>query len=547
MLQAYEHMKPEGYILSASFFHRIKNLSLEGNRACLQNMLHGIEKESLRVTPTLRLSQQPHPQGLGSALTHPYITTDYSEALLEFVTPVYNNPDDALHMLTELHCETLHKMPNGEFIWNTSMPAVLEGDAHIPVANYGTSNTGYMKHVYRLGLSHRYGKAMQTIAGIHYNVSLPETFWGIIRQADEGIDGYGSALSAQDYQSACYFAMIRNFRRYAWLLSYLFGASPAVDSSFLTGNTRHGLEQLDEDTWYAPWATSLRMSDLGYTSDAQTSLHICYNTLDEYTESLWRAIHTPYPAYEKVGVKDSDGNYLQLNTNLLQIENEYYSIVRPKRVIRSGEKPIMALKERGVEYIEVRCLDINPLLPLGIDGAQSRFLDIFLLYCALQESPDITPLEYQAIAQNFDRSVREGRRPGLELIDGANTRTLVAWGQELCEQLQPVADLLDQEHGTSLYSAALKQEQAKLADVSLTPSAIILAKLQAGESFREFSANCSRQHSAQLKNTSMDANRQAYFDEVAATSLRTQALKERSDTMDFSTFLQDYFSSEERV
>ncbi len=543
VLQAYEHMKPEGYILSARFFHRIQKLSLEGNRACLQNILHGIEKESLRVTPALRLSQQPHPKGLGSALTHPYITTDYSEALLEFVTPVFSNPDDALHMLTELHRETLHKMPDGEFIWNTSMPAVLEGDDQIPVANYGTSNTGYMKYVYRLGLSHRYGKAMQTIAGIHYNVSLPENFWAIIRQADEGIDGYSSALSAQDYQSASYFGMIRNFRRYAWLLSYLFGASPAVDNSFLTGNTRHGLERLDDDSWYAPWATSLRMSDLGYTSDAQSSLHICYNTLDEYTEGLWSATHTPYPAYEKVGVKDSDGNYLQLNTNLLQIENEYYSIVRPKRVIRSGEKPIMALKERGVEYIEVRCLDINPLLPLGIDSSQSRFLDIFLLFCALQESPDIDQLEYQAIAQNFDHSVREGRRPNLELIDGANTRTLVAWGQELCELLLPIADLLDQEHGTSLYREALQREQAKLADVSLTPSAMILAELKAGQSFRSFSANHSQQHCRELRNTAMDASRQAYFEDVAVTSLRDQALKESSDSMDFSTFLHDYFSN----
>lgn len=538
--------------MSAKFLSRLQHLSLEDNSPCLQNILHGLEKEGLRITDDLYLSQQPHPKALGSSLTHPYITTDYSEALLEFVTPVYRNSTDAIDMLAELHSEALKKMPAGEFIWGASMPAILQGDDYIPVATFGSSNIGQMKHVYRQGLSHRYGKSMQTIAGIHYNFSLPARFWEIIRAADLAQDSQQAladdqTLSAQDYQSNSYFALIRNFRRYAWLLSYLFGASPAVDVTFLKGNNKHGLERLDEETWYLPWATSLRMSDLGYTSDAQASLNICYNSVDEYIVSLWNAIHTPYPAYEKIGVKDANGQYRQLNDSLLQIENEYYSTIRPKRVVNSGEKPVVALKERGVEYVEVRSLDVNPLLPLGIDDVQARLMDIFLLFCALQDSPNIDADECEAICHNFDLSVREGRRPGLELIDGSKARKLDEWGLAIFEQLLPIAALLDKVSDTVLYQETLSHEQKKLTNVKLTPSFMILDQLQTGKSFRQFVAEQSKRHCAILKNQQPSEERQVYFDRLAEQSLLDQALKESSDMVDFSTYLQNYFNAQEIV
>ena len=525
--------------MSARFSHRLQVLSEGDNRACLNQIQHGIEKEGLRVTPELHLSQVQHPRPLGAALTHPYITTDYSEALLEFITPVYLHPEDALCFLSELHTEALAGMPEGETIWATSMPAVLEGDGKIPVGWYGTSNTGYMKHVYRQGLAHRYGKAMQTIAGIHYNFSLSQSFWSLMQEADGHTD-----LPAQDYQSKSYFALIRNFRRYSWLLSYLFGASPAIDKSFLDNIDDHDLEELDEHTLYLPWATSLRMSDLGYTSDAQSSLPICYNTLDNYIESLWQAIHTPYAPYEKIGT-GPNGERLQLNSNLLQIENEYYSTIRPKRVTKSGEKPVVALKERGVEYIEVRSLDINPLLPLGIDASQSRFVDVFLVYCALQDSPDIETAECDAITSNFTLTVRQGRKPGLALLDGEKERTLTEWASELMELMAPIAGLLDNANNTNLYTASLQSEREKLNDVSQTPSAIILNRLKSGFSFREFSDNQSRKHAAYFRQQTVQGERKAYFTELAARSFEDQARKEAADTVDFDTFLHEYFASEE--
>ena len=296
-----------------------------------------------------------------------------------------------------------------------------------------------MKHVYREGLAHRYGKAMQTIAGIHYNFSLPEELWAVLHEES----GSNQGVSLQDFQSESYMSLIRNFRRYSWLLMYLFGASPAISKSFFT-HSGHSpdLGQLDDDTLFMPWATSLRMSDLGYTNNAQSSLNICYNTLDEYISSLSEAIRTPYEPYEQIGVKKGE-RYLQLNTNLLQIENEYYSNIRPKRIARRGGKPLTALSKQGIEYIEVRCLDINPFEPLGLKAADAHFLDVFLVYCVFRESPTIEAQECARVTENFRITVNEGRKPGLTLMSEEGAVNLSDWGQKLLDEMLLVAELLD--------------------------------------------------------------------------------------------------------
>jgi glutamate--cysteine ligase len=363
--------------LSDLLSHRLALLAEHSNLPLLSQCLHGIERECLRVDGQGKLALTPHPRALGSALTHPKITTDYSEALLEFITGTETDPERTLAELDAIHRYTYSKLGD-EFLWSPSMPGHLPDESQIPIAEYGSSNIGRLKYVYRQGLALRYGKTMQCIAGIHYNFSLPEALWSVL-QADEGDD-----RPQQDYQSWRYIALIRNFRRYSWLLMYLFGASPALDASFMRGRS-HQLEQLDEDTLYLPWATSLRMSDLGYQSNAQAGLTPCYDDLPSYTSSLHQAVSTPYPEYAALGIKDANGNWQQLNTNVLQIENEYYSNIRPKRVTASGERPLHALRARGIQYIEVRCLDINPFLPLGIDVTEARFLDAFLLFCAWRQ------------------------------------------------------------------------------------------------------------------------------------------------------------------
>jgi glutamate--cysteine ligase len=327
----------------------------------LLGIRRGIEKESLRAAADGTLAVTPHPAALGSALTHPHITTDYSESQLELITAVHATPETCLEELLRIHQFTVRALGD-EMLWVSSMPCRLPADETIPIGRYGASNVGRAKSVYRMGLAYRYGRRMQTISGIHYNWSMP---------------GVGSDE---------YFALIRNFRRHAFLLLYLFGASPAVCSSFLDGR-QHDLRTLADGTMGMPHATSLRMGRLGYQSDAQASLAVSYNSLDGYAASLHDALTRPYPAYEAVGILGPGGEYNQLATSLLQIENEFYGTIRPKRVIFPGERPLHALRERGVEYVEVRLLDLDPFVPVGIKAQTLRFLDVFLLHCLLADSP----------------------------------------------------------------------------------------------------------------------------------------------------------------
>ncbi|HCW90775.1 MAG TPA: glutamate--cysteine ligase, partial [Marinobacter sp.] len=263
-----------------------------------EGFLKGVEKEGLRVDTNGFIAQTPHPEALGSTLTHPRITTDYSEALLELITPVCRSTGEMMASLRQIH-QFVQQNLGDEVFWAASMPCELDGDESIPIAEYGTSNIGKLKHVYRQGLAVRYGRMMQSIAGVHYNLSLPDSFWRFWQEALDNRD------SLQDFKSDQYFWLIRNFRRRSWLLMLLFGASPALDASFVEG-MEHNLDRFAPDTWYGRNATSLRMGDLGYHNNAQASLDICFNELSTYTATLDRAIHTNWPPYAKIGTRRGD-------------------------------------------------------------------------------------------------------------------------------------------------------------------------------------------------------------------------------------------------
>lgn len=521
--------------MSPAFSDTLDLFYTTAGREALRGCRHGIEKESLRTTPDGTLVHTPHPVALGSALTHPSITTDYSEALIELITPVNTSLKGLFDSLDMTH-RFVYAQLGDELLWTESMPCRLPADADIPIAWYGTSNVGMLKNVYRRGLAIRYGKAMQCIAGIHYNFSLPSQLWATLQQRA------GDQRSAQDYQSDRYMAMIRNFRRYAWLLMYLFGASPAVCATFLQGRD-HKLQKLGDNTLYLPYATSLRMSDLGYNNNAQSGLNVCYNTLDSYIHSMQEAIGLPFAAYDRMGTHDSNGQWQQLNTNLLQIENEFYSPIRPKRVTHSGEKPVHALASRGVEYIEVRCMDIDPFVPMGVEPATARFLDSFLLYCALQESPPLTEEGCTETGENFALAVKRGREPGLQLSDSGVSRELTAWGEELLERIGECATLLDGVHQSEAYGESLAAQRAKLVDPALTPSARVLEAIAGhGNSFFRFALEQSKAHQAYFAARPLDEETLAAYQAEAAASLADQAAIEAADTVDFDSFVASYLS-----
>ncbi len=523
--------------MSDTYSRRLALLSQPEALAQLKHCLHGIERESLRVERNGRLAMTPHPKTLGSALTHSSITTDYSEALLEFITEPHSDSTQTLAELEEIHRFTVTNLDQ-EVLWSPSMPGHLPKEEQIPIGQYGKSNIGQLKYVYRKGLAVRYGKTMQCIAGIHYNFSLPDSIWTLLRAAEN------DQRSEKDYQSARYIGLIRNFRRYSWLLMYLFGASPALDISFLRGR-EHQLESFDEDTLYLPYATSLRMSDLGYQSNAQAGLTPCYNDLNSYTDSLRRAVSTPYPDYEKIGCKQGD-EWLQINTNILQIENEYYSTMRPKRITLDGERPVEALIARGVQYVEARCIDINPFLPLGIDLPQARFLDTFLLFCALQDSPLLSTQECPAATENFLAVVKQGRKPNLQLQRNGESVSMQEWGQDLLEQMQASAQLLDSSYASTEHVEALRKQVEKIHNPDLTPSAQVLASMREQQcSFSQFALKQSLQHAQALSSPALEANITAHYQALAEQSHQAQQTIEQQDTCSFDEYMADYLANVE--
>lgn len=497
----------------------------------------GLEKESLRVDTQGILAQTPHPATLGSALTHPSITTDFSEAQLEFVTPVSQDIDSLTNFLTETHHFTYQNIAN-EKLWASSMPCIINDDTPIPIARFGHSNIAKMKEVYRKGLGHRYGKLMQTISGIHYNFSLPSEFWPYYL-------GFSAANAPQDTAlrdaiSAEYLKLIRNFHRSSWLILYLFGASPAVCKTFLK-DREHSLEQYAGNSFYAPYGTSLRMSNLGYSNDAQSSIKACYNRLDSFTQSLLAAMRQPYAEYQKIGVK-VNGEYRQLNANLLQIENEFYASIRPKRVANSGEKPSEALSARGIEYIEVRSLDLNPYVPIGIDQETIIFLDMYLLYCLFNDSPMLNNADLAENDKNKVDTVMLGRQPNLKLHRDGTAIALKTWASEIIAAMRPIAKILDSIHFTRRYGQVLDSQIACLEDPNQTLSGRILQDMQANySSFYEFAIAKSEAHERFFKHLRLNDSAKANFTALATSSLARQQTLEQADSIDFDSFLDDYF------
>lgn len=522
--------------MSARVEQRLARLHNSGQQEQLNGGLVGLEKESLRVAPDGSIAQTPHPAALGSALTHPWITTDYSEALLEFITPPFRDAHESLRFLRDTQQFVYNKLGD-EFLWATSMPCVVSGEASIPIAQYGSSNAGQMKTVYRRGLGHRYGRMMQVIDGVHYNYSVPEDFWPVYRD----LEGESGAL--QDFISASYFAMIRNLQRFGWLIPYLFGASPAVCTSFL-GALETRMPRFDPHTYYEPFATSLRMGDIGYQNSREDKVGVKadYTSLEAYVDSLTRAIETPHPDYERIGVM-VNGVYEQLSANLLQIENEYYSTIRPKQILDAMEKPGLALRRRGVKYVELRSLDVNAFDPLGVNEEQLRFLEIFLLFCLLEDSPPISAGERREIDANQNAVAHRGRDPNLMLARQGGEVYLRDWARELLTAMAGVAETLEAGQPERGYGASLARQLEVARDPGLTPSARMLREMREnGEGFHQFAKRMSLKHQKYFKSIPKDPAITARFEEQARVSLDTQREMEAAPQPPFGEFLETYFA-----
>jgi glutamate--cysteine ligase len=527
--------------LTLSLHDYIDAFNQEKNFKALASIGRGIEREALRVLPEGKLSQHGHYSQLGAALTHGEITTDYSETLLEFITPVSFSPEEAIAQLQDIQKYTYANI-NGELLWPMSMPCFVNDADEVPLAQYGSSNIGKMKTVYRQGLKNRYGSMMQVIAGIHFNFSFSQDFWQVMQSL------HNDKQVKTDFISDRYFSILRNYKRFCWLIPYLYGSSPALCDSFLQGKTSPlPFKRSAHGSLYLEHATSLRMSDLGYTSSEQSSLKICYNNLHDYVDGVQKAIGLKSEEFADIGLKVND-EYQQLNGNILQIENELYAPIRPKQVMRTGEKPSQALRDRGVEYIEVRALDVNPFTDTGISIEQVHFLDTFLTYCAFINNKEFDCDSQQHHEKNMNEVVLRGRDPELLLSDAnfqgdVTQKSVKTWGNELFDDMAHVATLLDNAYNTTNYSDSIARERAKINDPSLTPSAEILSILvEQDQCLSEYSLTQAANYRQKCVDRDYQFYSEQYFLDAANKSHQRQRDIEANDKLSFDDFLVDYFN-----
>ncbi len=515
---------------------RLDELTTSDFSHAIKNMQRGIERETLRVTPNGKISQSEHPKLLGAALTHPYITMDYSEALLELITPPSNNINETFSQLQDIH-HFVAKHIGEEVLWPMSMPCFIENQDEIPIANFGKSNVGKMKSTYRKGLKNRYGSMMQAISGIHYNFSMPGEFWALYQEK------LGDTNRLTHFQSEQYMKMVRNVKRYVWVITYLFGASPAMCRSFLEGDDEVlPFESLGKGTVYLPHATSLRMSDLGYTNSEQSALDVEYTTLRKYINGLRDAIRTESLDYKKFGIKIGQ-EYQQLNHNILQIENEFYSPVRPKQIAQSGEKPTDALENRGIMYVELRALDVNPFSPYGITKEQMRVNDLFLLFCLFNDQDELSADQQAESEENQDRIVLNGRAEQLDLLFNGESIDRNEWLNSIFEELKVIANWLDQHIGGVQYNVALDSIWKAKDDPSKTLSGQVLAALlNSNQDNGCFGLDLAKEYKQQALSHYPKVFKPSFMMEQTQISLDKQRAIEASDKLSFDDFLANYFS-----
>ena len=518
-----------------TFSPRLDLLIKSGYSALLQAGQKGLEKESLRIDSSGLIARTDHPDSLGSALTHDSITTDYSESLIELITPPFSRSESTLNALAELH-RFVYENIGDEMLLATSIPIGIKGDQSIPIARYGSSNIGRMKHIYRRGLSYRYGRTMQAIAGLHYNYSFNVDLWRALSDLEE----YPG--SVEDYTNDAYFSVVRNVHRYGWILIYLFGCSPAIPRDFFHDRPELAarFDAKYPDTLSLPYATSLRMSDIGYRNDSQNSLEIGFNSLDDYVETLTQAIRQKHDPYSRIGIK-VEGEYRQLSDAILQIENEYYSLVRPKQVAHSGEKPTLALKRRGVRYLELRAMDLQCYEADGIGHEASAFLEVFVVWCLMRNSPPISPQHLAETGANHLKVACCGRSPDASLLKNGEEISLKAFAEEILREMEVIAELLDAARPDSPHQNAIRMQSPKIEDPALTPSAQVLETLKKDRiSFQDFAMDLTRGHADYWRALPLEDTRRTILIQQALESRERQLEIESRDQLDFDEFLKAY-------
>jgi glutamate--cysteine ligase len=322
----------------------------------------------------------------------------------------------------------------------------------------------------------------------------------------------------------------------------LYGSSPLANNSFAKDRD-HDLEELNSDDIYKPYATSLRMGDLGYISEAQDSLNISYNSIEDYCADLKNALETSYPLYKKIGEFNGDER-IQLNDSIIQIENEYYSTIRPKRVCPTGERPLNVLSQEGIDYLELRCIDLNPDSIIGISEEQIYFLDLLILYCFLQDSPSIDNDESNEIFKNHKIVVNAGRSIDQTITSKSSEVLIKDEALRILNDMDEIAKFMDEvivSENENIWLNTLKNQKKTLNNLDSSLSGSLLKNIiDHGMSFQEYGMHVSNLHQNEIKNISPKHTESLI--EASKKSLQDARDIESSQQEDFEDYLKEFLN-----
>src|SRR5690625_846948 len=437
----------------------------------------GIERETHRMNSDGTIALTPQPDAFIDPKIQKYITVDFGENQLEFITKPYEELDS---LFDELDC--IHKYAyqhiNGELMWPFSMPPRLPEEEIIPLAEFPYLEDGLEKEVYRRGLAVRYGKKLQMISGIHYNYSLDDQLIDLLHQE------FAPEQSRQSFVNQLYLKIGRNMLRYRWLLVYLYGAAPVIDSSYdsviedkINNNQSDWLAQFFDRDDFLKYVTSYRTSRFGYSTEVEDKYQVSYDTLEGYIADLRKILSTENENYRKIGT-EKDGKIIQLNTNELQIEAEFYAPVRFRQIQKDGETLLDALDKRGISYFELRIHDLNPFSKVGITKEQVQFTHLMILMSLFDECDGLSDEQQIFTNQNHQLVALFGRKPGLNLyLDNGEKIEMKAWANSIFEKITRLATFIDQDNGNTYYADLVAAERQKLDDPSAILSERIMAEL----------------------------------------------------------------------
>lgn len=430
----------------------IKEQSLENY---FEKANFGLEKENVRVTEDGNLALTPHPVAFGSKEKNPYIKTDFSESQLEMVTPVCDTVNEVYDFMANLNkVVSLELVKNGEYLWPQSNPPILPEEDKIPIAKFENAKD----EEYRENLSKKYGKKKQVISGIHYNFSFKEEFLKLLyKELNEEGD-------FRTFKDRTYLRMTRNFLKYHWILIYLTGASPVFHESYIKECTEKG-EKVGEDSFYFKGINSLRNSNCGYKN--KENLYVSYNSIDEYYNDLENLI----------------------KNGQIQSAKEYYNPIRLKSL---GKGDIMEnLLNNGIDYLEVRLLDLNPLCKQGICKKTLYLVHLFMLYTFLKEDDGFSYKDQEEFFKNLEIVTIRGRYDNVEIYEKGEKVLLKDKGREiLLEMSRVVEELFKDNH---VFKTIIEDSLDKINDSKKTISKIILEDIKE-EGYIPFHMRMAKEH-----------------------------------------------------